>query len=64
MVLFTGGGYDKTYGHIASIESVNQDGTLNIVESNLNGDNKVTRRTIRANDSAISGFYNNTPLAK
>ena len=54
MVLFTGGGYDKTYGHIASIESVNQDGTLNIVESNLNGDNKVTRRTIQANDSAIS----------
>jgi hypothetical protein len=64
MILFTGSGYDKTYGHISSIESVNQDGTLNIVESNLKWDNKVTRRTIQANDPAISGFYNNTPLAK
>lgn len=64
MVLFTGGNYDKTYGHIASIESVNPDGTMNVVESNLNGDNKVTRRTLQANDPAISGFYNNTPLAK
>lgn len=64
MVLFTGGNYDKTYGHIASIESVNQDGTINVVESNLNGDKKVTRRTLQANDPAISGFYNNTPLAK
>ena len=63
MVLFSGGGYDKTYGHIAAIESVNQDGTMNIVESNLNGDNKVTRRTIPINDKNISGFYNNTPLA-
>ena len=63
MVLFSGGGYDKTYGHIAAIESVNQDGTMNIVESNLNGDNKVTRRTISINDKNISGFYNNTPLA-
>ena len=64
MVLFSGGGYDKTYGHIASIESVNPDGTINVVESNLNGDNKVTRRTISASDANISGFYNNTPLAK
>jgi hypothetical protein len=64
MVLFTGNGYDKTYGHIAAIESVNQDGTMNIVESNLKNDNKVTRRTIPANDPVIHGFYNNTPLAK
>jgi len=35
MVLFTGGGYDSTYGHIAAIESVNPDGTINVVESNL-----------------------------
>lgn len=35
MVLFNGNGYDKTYGHIASIESLNSDGTMNIVESNL-----------------------------
>lgn len=64
MVLFTGGMYDKTYGHIALVESVNPDGSLNIVESNLKNDMKVTRRTISASDPAIHGYYNNTPLAK
>lgn len=64
MVLFTWNWYDQTYGHIAAIESVNQDWTMNIVESNLKWDNKVTRRTISVNDSAIYWFYNDTPLAK
>lgn len=56
--------YDTQYGHIALIESVNPDGTLNISESNLKDDEKISRRTISPSDPAISGYYNKTPLAE
>lgn len=43
------------YGHIGLVESVNlQNGTMNIVESNWRGDEKIGRRTIPI--SAASGF--------
>lgn len=56
--------YDTEFGHIALIESVNPDGTLNISESNLKDDEKISRRTISPSDPAISGYYNKTPLAR
>lgn len=63
LVLFDGGGYDKTYGHIAVVTGVSADGkTITVKESNYNGDNKVTERTIPT--TYVSGYYNNTPLAQ
>ena len=44
------------FGHVAVIESINSDGSLNIVGSNTNGVNeKVTRDTVPA--SSAAGFY-------
>ncbi len=62
MVLFNGWNYDKTYWHIAVVTGINADWTINVKESNLNWDKKVTERTISLNDPNISWFYNNTPL--
>ena len=42
-------------GHVAIVESVNPDGTLNVVESNWNLDGKVDHRTI--SPSAVAGYY-------
>ena len=61
MVLFSGGGYDKQYGHIAIVTGVNDDGTINVKESNYNGDKKVTER-FNVPTTYVSGYYNNTPL--
>jgi len=47
---------DESYGHVAVVESVNSDGTLNLVESNWNKDGKVDRRSNVA-PSTISGYY-------
>ena len=63
LVFFDWDKYDTTYGHIARVEAINQDWTVDLVESNYNGDEKVTRRTISSNEVWLSGFYNNTPLA-
>lgn len=63
-VLFVWGEYDKTYWHIAVITWVNGDGTINVKESNLRWDNKITERTIPLQWSNISWFYNSTPLAQ
>lgn len=47
MALFTGSGYDKTYGHIAIVEGIDEaNGTITLRESNYNGDKKVTSRTV------------------
>lgn len=61
LVLFTWWNYDKQYWHIAVVTSVNWDWTINITESNLNGEWKVTNRTVWVNE--VTWFYNNTPLA-
>lgn len=48
MAFVTSRGYDLgggvNSGHIGIVESVNADGTFNTVESNYNGDEKITRR--------------------
>jgi len=62
MAFFGGAGYDPTYWHIAIVTGVNQDGTINVKESNYSGTGKVTERTVPA--SQVTGYYNNTPLAK
>lgn len=45
---------NSIYGHVGIVESINADGTMNIVESNWTGDETVTRRTIPI--SAVTGF--------
>ena len=62
MAFFGGAGYDPTYGHISIVTGVNADGTINVKESNYSGTGKVTERTVPA--SQVTGYYNNTPLAK
>lgn len=62
MALFTGSGYDQTYGHIAIVTGVNPDGTINVKESNYGNDKRVTERTVPA--SSVTGYYNKTPLAQ
>ena len=52
VAIFSGG----TYGHVAVIESINPDGTLNVVGSNSDGSSeKITRDIVDA--SKVSGFY-------
>jgi len=43
--VMTANGSAAQYGHIGIVESVNPDGTFNTVESNANGDEKITRET-------------------
>lgn len=62
MALFTGSGYDQTYGHISIVTGVNPDGTINVKESNYGNDKRVTERTLPA--SSVTGYYNKTPLAQ
>jgi hypothetical protein len=61
IVLFSGWNYDPTYGHIAIVTGVNQDGTINIKESNYEDKNIVSERTVPISEA--TWFYNNTPLA-
>lgn len=61
MAFFGWAWYDPTYWHISIVTSVNEDWTINVKDSNYNGDKKVTERTVPA--STATGFYNNTPLA-
>jgi len=65
LVLFNWKWYDKTYWHIAVVTWINADWTINIKESNLNRDNKVTERfnINPTSKSWIWWYYNNTPLA-
>lgn len=43
------------YGHVAIVESVNNDGTVNVVEANWKGDRTVGRRKVSEKD--IDGYY-------
>lgn len=63
-VLFTWWAYDKTYWHIATVKSINDDWTITVVESNLKWDWKISTRDVKINDPYIKGYYNNTPLAQ
>lgn len=50
------------YGHVAVVNSVNDDGTVTLSESNYNGDKKVTNdRRISINDKTIYGAIRGTP---
>ena len=62
MAFFGWPGYDKTYGHVSVVTSVNADGSITVKDSNYANDKKVQERTVPA--SSITGYYNNTPLAK
>lgn len=62
MAFFGGEWYDKTYWHIAIVTGVNADWTITVKDSNYRWDGKVAERTVNAN--TVSGYYNNTPLAK
>lgn len=46
------------YGHTGIIESINSDGTLNIVETNYPVGSGVTRKTIDPSKRNIVGYYN------
>ncbi len=61
LAFFEWGDYNKEYGHIEVVKSINADRTMTLVWSNLNNDKKVTERTIPITQA--KGFYNNTPLA-
>lgn len=63
LVLFGGGGYDKKYGHIAVVTGVNEDGTINVRESNFNGNSRVTERK-NVPRTFVKGFYNKTPVVE
>lgn len=61
LAFFEWGNYNKDYGHIEVVKSINEDGTMTLVWSNLYNDRKVTERTIPISEA--KWFYNNTPLA-
>jgi len=44
------------YGHVAYVNSVNDDGTITISEMNYDHYNRVDTRTISVNDSSIRGY--------
>jgi len=46
--------------HMAIVESVDDDGTIHLLESNWNNDELVHRRTIKPSDSKILGYYRPT----
>jgi len=62
MAFFGWAWYDPTYWHISIVTWVNEDGTINVKDSNYAGDKKVDERTVPA--SSVTGYYNNTPLAR
>lgn len=48
------------YWHMAIVESVDDDGTIHLLESNWDNDEKVHRRTIKPSNSQILGYYRPT----
>ena len=46
----------RKYGHVAYVESVNDDGTITLSEMNYEHFNKVDERTISIHDSSIRGY--------
>ena len=68
-VFFSGGGFDKDYGHIGAVETFDKaSGNFTTVEFNHNGDGKMTRQSYNVNDLKAKGvhvgFYNNTTVAQ
>ncbi len=46
----------RRYGHVAYVNSINDDGTITISEMNYDHFNRIDTRTISANDSSIRGY--------
>lgn len=46
----------RKYGHVAYVESVNNNGTITISEMNYDHFNRIDTRTISVNDSSIRGY--------
>jgi hypothetical protein len=63
LVFMTWDNYDKTYWHIAVVKSINQNWSINIIESNLDWKWTVSERTLTSKDK-VFWYYNDTPLAK
>ncbi len=56
LVIMSSKNYPQNW-HIAIVESVDDDWTMHILESNWWGDEKVHRRTVKPWDSSILGYY-------
>ena len=56
LVIMSSKNYPSNW-HIAIVESVDDDWTMHILESNWWGDEKVHRRTVKPWDSSILGYY-------
>jgi len=59
VVIMTSSKYPNNW-HMAIVESVDDDGTLHLLESNRNNDELVHRRTVSPNDKSILGYYRPT----
>lgn len=59
VVIMTSSKYPNNW-HMAIVESVDDDGTLHLLESNWNNDELVHRRTVSPNDKSILGYYRPT----
>lgn len=47
---------ESGWGHVAYVESVNSDGSVNVSEMNYTGFNQVSTRTVNPNSGMIKGF--------
>lgn len=59
IVIMTSSKYPNNW-HMAIVESVDDDGTLHLLESNWNNDELVHRRTVKPWDKTILGYYRPT----
>ena len=59
VIIMTSSKYPNNW-HMAIVESVDDDGTLHLLESNWNNDELVHRRTVSPNDKSILGYYRPT----
>jgi surface antigen len=59
VVIMTSSKYPNNW-HMAIVESVDDDGTLHLLESNWNNDELVHRRTVNPWDKSILGYYRPT----
>lgn len=59
IVIMTSSKYPNNW-HMAIVESVDDDGTLHLLESNWDNDELVHRRTVKPNDNSIIWYYRPT----
>lgn len=59
VVIMTSSKYPNNW-HMAIVESVDDDGTLHLLESNWDNDELVHRRTVKPNDNSIIWYYRPT----